>query len=307
MLINKKIVYYANKPICANLLMNYIEVFRVAWGDTIGSKIQFRYIPIPLAIAGFTTPLFKDFLDIPYWQAVVCAILFVLLLLFFFFIFGLIDVWLRAHKLEKKNIYGDVLLVLKDFFAKIHQLRKLNRIEPVLLKPALQEVCNNLKQCFDKKTKSKCCVSIKLFEKIMGDGNIDSNATVYKRDSDIYRRTEHTVFLNTPFLEIAQKPFTLDGNPNYYLNNDIPNTKPYKNTSKSSYRKGILPYKSELVVPLLPLRNDDGTQPSLLGFICIDSNKKKSFGTKYDLPTVQGVADGVYDVIMKWKFSSDAN
>lgn len=36
------------------------------------------------------------------------------------------------------------------------------------------------------------------------------------------------------------------------------------------------------------------------GFICIDCNMKDKFDeTRYDIPMVEGIADGIYDIILK--------
>lgn len=69
----------------------------------------------------------------------------------------------------------------------------------------------------------------------------------------------------------------------------------YATTSPDDdYRKAV-PYKSELVVPILPSNYDGLDEVSFGGFLCIDSDKKDSFDVNhYDIPMTLGLADGLY-------------
>ena len=92
----------------------------------------------------------------------------------------------------------------------------------------------------------------------------------------------------------------------YYVNNDIENSKDYVNTSIDSYTDGILPYKSELVCPILPII-DIQKNALLCGFICVDCNKKNVFDTtRYDVPMMTGIADGIYDILENYNKKEDA-
>lgn len=296
--------------------MKLSNLFSDTWEETFKSKFINWFIGSFVAIMGIGIVILLQ-LTTPLKWAILIPFLVNILLLFLFLIFNCIKAVVRHLKIERKNTYGEIILVLKDFFSKINFLRKLAKIDSIYLKPSLQEICDSLKECFDDKTNSKCCVSIKLFEKITDDGIIDTNATVYnlcrdgasqpERDSDIYKNINHTIFDNTPFLNIVRNILKQGSSVEecYYINNDIPKTDNYSNSSKAAYPKNKLPYNSELVVPLLPLNSEDGTITNLVGFICLDSNKKNSFGTKYDLPMLQGIADGIHDVIMKWKFTKN--
>ena len=69
------------------------------------------------------------------------------------------------------------------------------------------------------------------------------------------------------------------------------------NSSIECYPDGILPYSSELVYPIVPIKGNETNQKDLKGFICIDCNKPNKFDeSRYDIPMVQGVADGIYDI-----------
>lgn len=208
------------------------------------------------------------------------------------------------HYNYKESVYGDAIIMLRDSFAKVHQLRRSGTIDDVDFIRTMSEFCNNLKIVFDKKTGKTCSVSIK----VPSQGKIDTHGAVYnlcrdndamkQRDNDIYRNTEHTVTGNSAFINIVVGMLNENKAKMFYLNNDINSGKDYENTSKNSYSDGIFPYESELVCPIIPqVWNKKTDNFPCLGFICIDSNTKNSFDDKYDVAIVGGVADGIYDLI----------
>ena len=155
-----------------------------------------------------------------------------------------------------------------------------------------------------KKQKKKCSVSIKVPTK----GSVDSATHMHNlcrdsiatktRDTDVYRKTNHTIIGNTAYQKIVNN--ILKGNKDkfYYLNNNINGNNDYENTSKDVYADGKLPYESELVYPIIPLSWEKGTTSyECIGFICVDCEEKDVFDNKYDVAIVSGVADGIYDII----------
>ena len=114
------------------------------------------------------------------------------------------------------------------------------------------------------------------------------------------KKIKHRIIGNTAFSIIVNK--ILKGNQKQlaYVNNDIPNSSNYVNTSIECYPDGILPYNSELVYPIVPIKGNETNQRDLKGFICIDCNKPNKFDeNRYDIPMVQGIADGIYDIFAK--------
>ena len=87
----------------------------------------------------------------------------------------------------------------------------------------------------------------------------------------------------------------------HYINNDITNSNDYFNTSKKCYDDEVLPYESEIVVPIIPIVRGK-KDFNLLGFLCVDCDKRKAFDTKYDTHILQGIADGIYDIIVTRSF-----
>lgn len=58
-----------------------------------------------------------------------------------------------------------------------------------------------------------------------------------------------------------------------------------------------LPYRSILVVPIMPLEDSEASK--LIGFFCIDCEKTDAFNREYDPNIAIGIADGLYNVLKK--------
>lgn len=228
-----------------------------------------------------------------------------------FFVAFLRYVMINTHR---RNPYGDAIVLLKDGFARINELKRTSSTDPEQIMNALVQMCDSLKAVFDRLTKTNCSISIKL---PLRDEPISNNATVENicrdyqhyllRNTDEYKKLIHYVNGNTPYRIIINR--VLNGNRKefYYLNNDVPGTIDYESTSKPAYIQGVLPYKSELVYPILPMsepkeKTEEGKMKyEIWGFLCIDCPKKHRFNNGYHVQIVEGVADGLFDVIIKLK------
>ena len=257
----------------------------------------------------------KNYFELPLQLSIVigvCAILGLFLIVFLYFLLNTaLKYYLRKRK---ESLYGEAIIYLKDSFGKIHFLRKDDNLNEETLKIALSFFCEQLKIFFDKKTKSKCSVSIKVFRNITDHENA-ANAKLYNlcrnkdaqyRDTDDYKAQNHSVFNNSCFINILTK--ITSGKPSsslFYANNDLENTRDYQNTSWSIHQlknkkdPWKLPYRSELVVPIISIESKN----PLIGFICVDSDETEVFHEKYDSALMQGVADGIYDLIYKVCFN----
>lgn len=189
----------------------------------------------------------------------------------------------------------------KDAFAVLHDVKRKAPDDNEVM-GSLVVVCDSLKSLFEGKTKTECSVSIKLIAKPSdGSGravvkNIcrDSKSKV-KRDSAAYAETAHFVEANTAFQNVIAK--IVIGNRNvYYVNNSISRTRDYITTSRAAYGE-MLPYDSELVVPIMPLKNLESRRAELRGYLCVDSKNNKVFDERIDPLFIQSVAEDVYDVI----------
>ena len=262
--------------------------------------------------------LLKNLFGVPIEKSVIGGVILFstiwLLRFSYFFIRSIIAFLFGKYK---ESIYGDAIVLLNEAFANIHSLRKNEIFNDGDFKTCLSIVCDNLKIIFDKKTGGICGVSIKAILATNRETQISSDATVFNlaRDkSSIHRNTEkyleikHQVFSNTCYNVIFDNISKGRKKKLFYINNNIPPTRlsdnesssnkifseSYMNTSYDVYEKG-LPYRSEIVCPIIPIIFKDKLY-NLVGFICVDCDKKDAFDTIYDNHILSGVSDGIYDL-----------
>jgi hypothetical protein len=215
--------------------------------------------------------------------------------------------------IHRKNAYAEAIVFLKEGFAGINKLKRENSNDSEEIMRTMVALCNNIKSVFDKLTKVDCSVSIKIpkiNQPISGDAVVENICRDFNhylvRNTDAYKKQEHRVSGNTAYQVILNSVLNGDRSRFFYLNNNVPKTKDYQTTSRAAYPNGVLPYKSELVYPILPIHPPqvDATQNSkpkyeIWGFLCIDCNDVNKFNERYHVPLIEGVADGVFDVIMR--------
>lgn len=206
--------------------------------------------------------------------------------------------------------YGEAIIVIKECSSIVHNLKEKISFTDREFMSAVIFICNALKLFFDQKTKSTCSVSIKIpaasENPDLADSHIVTASTTVvnlcrdpearNRDTDVYKEIEHTIIGNTPYSHI------LDNIKNrkdqlHYINQNINQNQEYRNTSKSAYTDGILPYKSEIACPLIRFGGEQ-TNYDVLGFICLDSNREKVFNEKYDPKIIEHISDELYDLIV---------
>jgi hypothetical protein len=242
--------------------------------------------------------------------------------LFRFFYFLVISSWKHLLLQKRETIYGDTIILLKDAFSKVHVTRNLSpNIPDDAFINTMRFLCDKLKEIFDNKTKSNCSVCIKVLKP---DGSEETNqnygyvVTTLCRDNEASKRDQnpkyssikHRVFANTCFNTILSNFYANKKTELFFFQNSLPKLENYMNTSFEAYgelskevktEKGrrtnwTLPYKSEIVVPIIPNLFENNTELKLIGFICIDCKDENLFEEKYDIPIIQGVAEGIYDL-----------
>lgn len=216
------------------------------------------------------------------------------------------------HEVYKNSIYGDAIVILKDCFAEINYYRKTEGFQEDEFMKSMIVFCNNLKIIFDKITKSDCSVSIKVpvqdtkVTETTNLKNLTRDNSHRNRDTDEYNKTKHTIIGNTAFNNTLNKVIT-NRSEKYYINNSVNQTHNYLNTSKSCYTGEILPYNSELVHSISPKKTRDSKNFDCHGFLCIDSNIENAFDNKYCPAIVEGVCDGIYDLILELNNKKNGN
>ena len=213
------------------------------------------------------------------------------------------NIIIYIHNVYVDSIWGQAIIDLKTAYSHIHYIRNKDEFTDEEFVESMIVFCNTLKGIFDRKTKSNCCVSIKVATteddrlETLEVRNLCRDTEHGNRDTTAYAAIQHTIIGNTPYRVIVNK--LLKGNQKHlaYINNCINNAPDYDNTSRECYKDGILPYKSELVYPIVPIKGDN--MRKLKGFICIDCNQENKFDEdRYDIPMVQGIADGIYDLFV---------
>ncbi len=282
-------------------MKNILEVIKVTIKDTFSGQF-WKYLIGSIGALSALLLFGKNFLNTSLNASIKIGFAILLVLLICrFLLFGLKNSFKHLHHVYRESVYGNAIILLKEAFAKIHGLRRKGNFSDKDLMETLRFLCNKLQELFQKKTGSNCCVSIKVPVR----GSITENASVHNlcrdsnhidRDTDQYKKVDHTIIGNTPYRVIVNNVLRKNGN-YHYLNNNIPNTKDYHNTSKEVYKNGILPYKSEIVVPIMSFGVNNNFD--ILGFLCVDCEKENVFDEKYDPHMLEGVADGVYDLFLK--------
>lgn len=246
----------------------------------------------------------KNLLGVDTITSVKLSVFFAFLLLVFRFLWYLVkDFAVTVHDAFVESVWGEAIRLLKDAYADIHYLRSKNFTDEEF-QVAMTGMCDKLKQIFDKKTKGNCSVSIKV--PVSMNGNLESltmrnlcrDSKHLFRNTEQYASTQHTVIGNTAYLEVVRN-ITRGSTKLAFINNDINSYKNYANTSKECYENGIFPYQSELVYPIRTIKSERRNQ-EMCGFLCVDCDKKNAFDERgYDVPMVEGVVDGIYDIILR--------
>ncbi len=215
------------------------------------------------------------------------------------------------HNLFIESFYGEVIIMLKDAFSHIHFIRKIEHPTNEQISESLLAICNTVRDIFSKKTKETCSVSIKV--PLQGSLDLSQQEQAYfteavrnlcrdsdgiSRDNSVYLSTRHSIAGNTAFHQVVLNLCSSNGK-KFYANNDIKSTRDYNTTSTASVTNGNLQYNSELVFPIIPIIPTDNEKNKIAGFLTVDCAGNFNFGDQYDVAIMEGVADGIYDVILK--------
>lgn len=286
--------------------MNRIEIWDILRRSFIESlkgpiwKWLFGSFPALCAVLFFGKNYFDQTLFVSVcWVAIIIGS-FILLRLFIRLV---INSFKYLHSVYKESVYGDAIIRLRESFGRVHYYRKTPGYQDKEFMESTIDFCNGLKEIFDNVTKSNCSVSIKIpTQSHVSENTILKNlcrdSTNYNlRNTSVYNKTNHTIIGNTCFSKTLNN-IIKGSDERYYINNDIPNSKDYENTSRGCFdATNDLPYKSELVHGIVAFHNLDNNNLVCHGFVCVDSDKINAFDKKYSVAIVEGVADGIYDII----------
>ena len=115
------------------------------------------------AVATYLSYIQQQF-ETTWWKTILIfigAFLSVAILFYaWFFISNAVKRW-KVYRVE--SMWGETIKDLAQAYSEIHQLERMSQtITEKKIAMSLQEFCNKIKKIFDRKTKSNCCVSIKV-------------------------------------------------------------------------------------------------------------------------------------------------
>ena len=226
-------------------------------------------------------------------------------------------------KVGRNSRYSESLTLLNKGFENIHKIARENNVTTDSIVASLENLCTQLAQAFTNITASRCSVCIKILSegKAKNKGKLKIETLcrdLYsKSDRSIVDIKEHLVEKNTDFLTILKDIDKPSGK--YFISNQLPFRFDYQNSSFEFYNdcpdegtflffkiflrywRWPLPYKSTIVVPICPGISTERSKETLLGFLCVDSPRLFVFKKFFDIDIMNGVADGLYNVILKLK------
>ncbi len=234
--------------------------------------------------------------------------------------YNLVVVLLYQLKWERKVRYAEVLPHINFGFSYVHQELRNQNADVDKIASSCERVCTQVAHAFSVITGTSCSVSIKvLVQDSMGSGDTKVKVITLSRDQqsaslrNYPSPVKHWIDDNTDFKFLLENISTPRGR--YFFSNQLPYRADYKNTSSDLYggephAKRIpgwhslirywrwhLPYKSTIVVPICPASSSQRTQDKLIGYFCVDSPRMGAFKKQHDVDLMEGVADGLYNVI----------
>jgi hypothetical protein len=278
------------------------NIFSVSIKETFSGKV-WKYLIGSVSALGFILLAGKNIFQKTLLYSIIAGFCFLVALVFIrFFARITVNTFKYLNASVRKSVYGEAIILLKESFAKAHLYRKTEGHQDKEFMDAMISFCVNLKQIFDNKRQGICSVSIKVPLK----GSVNEATSLYTlcrdplhhkiRSTDAYKKTKHTIIGNTAFQK-ALNNVLKDNSKKYYINNNIPKSKDYENSSFECHVDNKLPYKSELVYPIIPNLKDVNNNYDCLGFLCVDCVDTDVFEERYDVAIVEGVVDGIYDLL----------
>lgn len=286
-------------------LFDNMSIFTKSFKQTFQGK-NWRWIG---GISGVVTvaSYFQSFKVLEWWQNILVMIATLSIIAFVIYIWYFFkNAYAWIHNVTVESIWGEIVMALADVYAHIHEIERKDALSEKDVAEVLGAFCNKVKDLFDKKTGSNCCISIKVpishysdkgeWQSIEVKNVSRDQLHISERDTQDYRNANHDVVSNTAYSYIISMVIKESSKPRVYLDNDV---QANPNYITSSNRK-VIPYKSELVVPIIPSRYKKLDDICFGGFLCVDSDKKDAFDAKhYDVPMTQGLADGLYTLMLK--------
>lgn len=189
----------------------------------------------------------------------------------------------------------------------------------------LQKFCTKIAEAFVMISGKKVYACIKFFFNEREYRRIcvmtlcrDFNSEKDGKRTPVDQDDSHYISDNSDFKHIVDNIGTKGPNGKFFFNNNLPGYDFYQNSRLDSTNyppknnfflikevlrriKWPLPYRSTIVVPIVPLSDDEIDRERILGFFCLDSPKVGAFRKRYDISILRGVADGLHPIFNQLK------
>lgn len=211
--------------------------------------------------------------------------------------------------------YGRIIPALNDIHAELYRLtfRSLS-LGLSEIRGTCQHTVDQLSEIFNRTTGRRCAVCIKVVVAEEHETQVFRVQTFCRdhssRDREGQtRRIHHWIEANTDFEDLFADQRR------YFFSNWLPWVEDYKNSSFQAYRtppdpgflktlirhaKWPLPYRSTIVCAVRPrptTSGDEDATQSLIGYLCVDSRRARTFSEDDDVDFLQGVAESLYSVL----------
>lgn len=234
----------------------------------------------------------------------ICGLILAILVAIRYMFFCAKYTFVYLHNLYHESQWGNAAILLKQFHNDLKKLETQDYNEQII-KTKIVGILNTYSSWLSTSLATDSSVSIK----VPTDTTRDLNNWVLRnlfrdsthrdaRDNQTYQQTRHTVIHNTPFSRVTAHITATNPQVISYVNEDIPNSDNYENTSIAVYGdKKSLPYKSEIVSPIMLYEFNENSR--CYGFLCIDCKdaKKFTYQTKYLCAMNEGLAEYLYPVM----------
>ncbi len=214
------------------------------------------------------------------------------------------------NRRKKLAIYVKAFLSMIDLHSDINEFHSFVNPSPEKTINLWILICTKLKNIYDSITNSSTSVSIKII--IRGKSSLDSKIITLVRDNKTnyegktnYSTITHKITNNTNFFTILEAFLNGKTEDIYYFSNNIATEKNYSSSYSQYYttkdeKTWALPYKSEIVVPITPLKKAQNRDVIMMGFLCLECESTDNFNETLDVKILQSIADFLYYQLIEW-------
>lgn len=253
-------------------------------------------------LAGIVNLIWKmidsNLLDYVFYGLYTLLLFFVLRFMYYLIKYSFIYI----YALYMDSQWGNMLKIMKAHQNSINSILRQDYDESEI-KKVIVTILNEQSRWLSHFLSSDSSMSIKV-PKNMSDGlnswelnNLFRDSNHDSRDTDRYRNIKHTIIHNTPFSRVIAHITSNDPKHISYINEDIPKSNNYENTSIQVYPDQMLPYQSEIVSPIMLYKLNDAQKCN--GFLCMDCSDANRFGIQreYLCAINEMLAEMIYPVI----------